>query len=150
MKFEERATGFLIGYLARKNHAYFEHEFSKMGLTPGAPFILKQLYHNDGIRQQDISDNQHINKAHITRILPRLIEQGLIRREAHPTDKRAYRIFLTQKAKDMREDFFRTFHVWEALLNTNFTVEETAALRNALLKMVDNIETYGAQKEHEQ
>lgn len=148
MKIEDRATGFLIAYLARKNHAYFEHEFSKMGLTPGAPFILKQLYHNDGIRQQDISDDQHINKAHITRILPRLIETGLVRREPHPTDKRAYCIFLTEKAKEMREDFFRTFHVWEELLSKGFSPEETTALRTSLLKMVDNIEKHGAKKEH--
>lgn len=108
MKEEKRKSiGFYIAYLGRKNHAYFDVEFKKMGLTPGAPFILKQLYNKDGIRQQDICDNQHINKAGVTRILSKLIQAGLIRREPHPTDKRAYTIHLTPKAREMREDFSR-------------------------------------------
>ncbi|MCD6181747.1 MAG: MarR family transcriptional regulator [Candidatus Cloacimonetes bacterium] len=144
MKEEKRKSiGFYIAYLGRKNHAYFDVEFKKMGLTPGAPFILKQLYNKDGIRQQDICDNQHINKAGVTRILSKLIQAGLIRREPHPTDKRAYTIHLTPKAREMREDFFKIFTNWSAILTSDFTDAERADIQIVLERMVENVRHYG-------
>ncbi len=143
---KDKSIGFLIGYLTRQAHRYFELEFASHGLNRGSIFILKRLYKSDGIRQQELSKNLHFDKANITRLVRKLQEQGFVQKLPDKKDKRAYRIFLSEKAREFQPVFEDIFNGWGRIIATDFTSKEEQNLWQYLKKMSCNTEQYF--KEH--
>lgn len=51
------------------------------------------------VTQQDISAKRRLDKAMVSNVVKTLVKKGLMERCAHPVDKRAYRLSLTQAGK---------------------------------------------------
>ncbi|SHF44945.1 MarR family winged helix-turn-helix transcriptional regulator [Dysgonomonas macrotermitis] len=49
------------------------------------------------VTQQMISDERRLDKAMVSNVVKSLVEKGLMVRDIHPTDKRAYILSLTEK-----------------------------------------------------
>jgi DNA-binding MarR family transcriptional regulator len=137
-----KSVGFLISYLTRQAHRYFESEFVKHNLNRGSIFILKRLYESDGIRQQDLSSSLHFDKANITRIIRKLQELGFVQKLPDKEDKRASRIFLTDKAREFQSTFADIFHGWSRVILSGFTPKEEQNIWLYLHKMSTNTEQY--------
>jgi MarR family transcriptional regulator, transcriptional regulator for hemolysin len=138
----KKSIGFYIGYLARSAHKYFDHEFFKHGLNRGTIYILKQLYIKEGIKQNELCGNLHLDKAAVTRTLEKLESIGFVTRRAHPKDKRAKAIFLTPKARDFEKTFSEIFKNWTKILTLGFSETEYENLTQFMNRMSDNIEDY--------
>ena len=136
---QQKSLGRLISYLYRQAQRYFEREFSEYGLGQGTFAYLHLLLHRDGINQQELSERLRVDKATTTRALKKLVELGFVRRERDSHDHRAYRIFLTQKARDLEPEFMRARRVWTDLLADGFTQEERDSALKLLERMVDNV-----------
>ena len=59
---------------------------------------------NDGITQEQLSNNIEIDKATTARAVAKLIEAGYFTKVNNAEDRRAYNIYATDKARDMRKD----------------------------------------------
>ena len=65
--------------------------------------VLQALWDKDGLNISDLGDRAHLEKSTMTSLIDRMEGAGLLRREDHPTDRRAYRICLTARGKELEE-----------------------------------------------
>jgi DNA-binding MarR family transcriptional regulator len=66
--------------------------------------LLTNLLENEGIYQSALAEKTLKDRHNITRILNLLEKARLVRREAHPTDKRCQRVFLTDEGKEVQAE----------------------------------------------
>ena len=65
--------------------------------------VLQALWENDGLSISDLGERAQLEKSTMTSLIDRMEGAGLVRREDHPTDRRAYRICLTARGKELEE-----------------------------------------------
>jgi DNA-binding MarR family transcriptional regulator len=63
--------------------------------------VLQALWDEDGLNISDLGDRAHLEKSTMTSLIDRMEGAGLLRREDHPTDRRAYKICLTAHGKEL-------------------------------------------------
>lgn len=65
--------------------------------------VLSRLWEEDGLSQQEISERSGIAKPNISSYVDNLENAGYVVREDDPTDRRNYRIYMTPKARKLKE-----------------------------------------------
>jgi DNA-binding MarR family transcriptional regulator len=98
------SCGLLLGRTAKLMAEHLQRRFATtdLGITMGHWIILAQLWHEDGLSQQEISRRSGVAKPNVTTMVDALEEESYIVRIPDQIDRRINRIYLTQKAKDMR------------------------------------------------
>ena len=93
--------GFLINDVARLFGRRFDHngQQRRLGLTRAQCRILGYLARNEGINQAGLADLLEIRPMTLVRQIDRMEETGWIERRADPGDRRARRLFLTEKGR---------------------------------------------------
>jgi DNA-binding MarR family transcriptional regulator len=71
-------------------------------ITPGGMYVLGSLKRNGTQSMSDIGKCLSMPKPHVTVIVDRLIDEGLVERQSDPNDRRIVNILLTEKGL---EDF---------------------------------------------
>ena len=124
--------------LYRYTQSYTDEALAKFQLSSGTyPFLLK-LYHNEGISQNQISKELNVDKAMSARSIKRLIELGYISKEENEEDNRAYRLFLTDKAKNIVPDIINEINKWIDIITEDISDIEKEQVINFLEKILNN------------
>ncbi len=92
---------FWIGIISRKIAKYYNRRLAPYGLTAQHFFILVYLWEKDGVKSKDIQELLALESASLTGHIDRMEKAGLVKREHDPDDRRAIRIYLTEKGKEM-------------------------------------------------
>lgn len=140
------ALGKYISILYRQGNAFLTKKYSKYNIGSGQYMFLIQLYANDGLSQEELASRLNIDKGTTARAIKKLQNEGYIIRETDEDDKRAYKIFLTEKAKEIKEDFFQILGQWNDILTSGLTAEEVEIVLK-LMKKVSNNNFSGYYKE---
>lgn len=99
----EDSLGFIISRVSGKLKNELFHELKEYDITPEQWAVLNFLWEGDGITPKELSDITFKDKPNTNRILDNLLKKGLVIRRPHPTDGRAFLIFLTDEGKGLRE-----------------------------------------------
>lgn len=100
----EKSIGFLLAKAYQRACAIFKEEFEGYDLTTQQFGILAFLWQEDGISQAELSSRSQIDRATMGGLIDRLEKEGLVKRQPHPDDRRAYRIRLTSKGKGLEKE----------------------------------------------
>ena len=65
--------------------------------------VLQALWEKDGMSITDLGEKAQLEKSTMTSLIDRMEGVGLVRREDHPTDRRAYQICLTARGKELEQ-----------------------------------------------
>ena len=65
--------------------------------------VLQALWENDRMSITDLGEKAQLEKSTMTSLIDRMEGVGLVRREDHPTDRRAYQICLTARGKELEQ-----------------------------------------------
>jgi DNA-binding MarR family transcriptional regulator len=95
----DRSFGFLVHDVARLFGRRFDRNGRRLGLTRAQCRTLGYLARNEGINQAGLADLLEIRPMTLVRQIDRMQEAGWIERRPDPTDRRARRLFLTEKAR---------------------------------------------------
>jgi MarR family transcriptional regulator, transcriptional regulator for hemolysin len=95
----DRSFGFLVHDVARLFGRRFDRNGRRLGLTRAQCRTLGYLARNEGINQAGLADLLEIRPMTLVRQIDRMQEAGWIERRPDPTDRRARRLFLTDKAR---------------------------------------------------
>jgi MarR family transcriptional regulator, transcriptional regulator for hemolysin len=95
----DRSFGFLVHDVARLYGRRFDRNGRRLGLTRAQCRTLGYLARNEGINQAGLADLLEIRPMTLVRQIDRMQEAGWIERRPDPTDRRARRLFLTDKAR---------------------------------------------------
>lgn len=80
-------------------HADQERELDRRGLTTPRTHLLWLLFHRGPATQAQLSNDLGVTPRYVTTLVDALETTGLARREAHPTDRRAVLVHLTDRGR---------------------------------------------------
>ncbi len=126
---------FLIGRVSRKLNRITKESISRYGLTTAQFFLLIALYEEDGILISKLAEKVALDKATLTGIIDRLERDGLVERRDDPSDRRAIRIYLTDKAKRMKDELLDIYHRNNSRFLSVLTDEERKVFERIVQKL---------------
>ncbi len=130
--------GKYLSIINRKGNVFITKEISKFGIGSGQVMFLMELYKKDGISQEELSEGLNIDKATTCRAIKKLEEAEFLTRVKDKNDKRAYKLYLTQKSKDMEESIRDVLRICEDHISKNLSEEEVKTLAMILKKICIN------------
>lgn len=93
------SLGFLISDISRLMRKRFDERARRLGTTRAQWRTLKMLERNQGSNQGALADMLEIEPITMGRMIDRLEEAKLVERRRDPTDRRVWRIHLTDEAQ---------------------------------------------------
>ena len=93
---------FLLAKAYQKAHGDFKKRLLPYSLTPIQYLILEALWHQEGVSAGDIGKKLVLDGATLSGVLDRMAEREWIHKETDHDDKRALRVYLSEKAKELR------------------------------------------------
>lgn len=129
------SLGFLIRLAQLRIYAQFFAAFDSAGVRPGEFTALWVIALNPGVPQGTLARVLRIKPAHMTKLVQRLVTDGLVRRRVPPQDRRSVHLTLTDAGQahlDRHRDTFLTVHAAERL---GLTPAEVAQLRALLTRI---------------
>lgn len=130
--------GKYISQLYRKGGTQISKEISTFGIGQGQLMFLTQLYRQDGISQEELTEILRIDKGTTARAIKKLEEENLVTRIKDEQDRRAYKVYLTDKAKSIESNIFEILREWDEKIVTNLTEEEKETFTRILKKICIN------------
>jgi DNA-binding MarR family transcriptional regulator len=94
-----RNFGFILNDVARLLRTSFDRRVKQFGLTRSQWWVLTFLFRNDGVTQSELADTLEIEKPTLGRLIDRLEAKGWVRREPDASDRRAWRVRLTDETE---------------------------------------------------
>ena len=98
------SAGYLANHMARLFAQGLQARIKPLGLTTGTFPALLELWEEDGLTQKELVERLDIEQATMANTLRRMERDGLVRRRPHPVDRRAQQVWLTLRARSLRDD----------------------------------------------
>jgi len=136
---EEYRLGGLISYLGRAQSAFYTKRVEPYHISYGQFPFLMALYRENGLTQETIAKRLLFNKATITRAIDKLEREGYVQRVPDKSDRRANRIFLTPKGRQIEPVIVELAREWNSILVAEFSEVELMALKEFMKKIVSNV-----------
>ncbi|APH20631.1 MarR family winged helix-turn-helix transcriptional regulator [Clostridium botulinum] len=128
-----------IAMIDRASQSYLDEALKKYELSSGTyPFILA-LYDNEGINQNALSEYVKVDKALSARAIKKLIELEYVEKIINSKDARAYKLYLTEKAKAVVPEVRKALDGWLHIITNGLTEEEKETAECLLQNMYMNI-----------
>src|SRR5438067_1348391 len=105
MRANRENLGFLLAKASQRWNELLYERFVASGfpeVRPAYGSILLPLFEEDGLRMGELAARARLSKQTMTTMVRLLERDGLVRRTQDPTDRRAYRVQLTSRAKRFR------------------------------------------------
>ncbi len=104
--------------------------------------ILYVLFQEDGVPIKTVSEKCGLAITSLTTMLERMEKGGLILRKQDSADKRKTLLFLTDKAKDLENDYVAVSEEMGDIYYQGFTEEEVRAAEDYLDRIRQNLERW--------
>ncbi len=83
---------------------FIDHRAKTRGTTRAQWIVLFRLREQEGLSQVDLADVLELQPISLVRLLDRLVEHGLLERRHDPKDRRANRLFLTTRGRELVDE----------------------------------------------
>ena len=128
-------TGYLIMNISKKLKYDLNHTLLEKGVTVQQWAVIQQLSQTSSLTAVDLVQILDMDKPTISGIVQRLEKKGLLTKNKHPSDKRAYLLSLTESGKESLEECKKiSEEVVEEYLAV-LTVQEKKQLNQLLTKI---------------
>lgn len=141
--------GKYISIIHRQSNSFFSKEFNKFGFGSGQYMFLIYLYKHNGISQEELSELINIDKGTTAKSIKKLESLGFITRSKDSIDRRINRIYLTDKALNIKDDFFEVLLKWESILTNELSIEEVSKSLKLLNRVTKNVTNKQGDIKHE-
>ncbi len=138
MNVTESTIGRWISIIHRNRQNYLTKRLEAYRIGSGQHIFLMVLSCHDGISQEQLSEHIRLDKATTAKAIKRLENEGYVRREVDPRDKRAYKVFLTDKGVEVIPVIQEAIRDWEQMVTHNISADEVEILMDILAKMARN------------
>src|ERR1700681_2089375 len=131
------------GYLVRDAHRAFqrllERRIAAYGVSRGQWYFLRVLWNADGLSQRELSARVGMMEPTTVIALRSMDRSGLIRRVRDDDDRRKVRVFLTAKAKRLRNELLTVARSITEGAEQGVGLRELAAFRRVITRMTANL-----------
>jgi len=135
----DKNVSFVLSDVSRLLRKRFDQRAAKLGLTRAQWRVLAHIGLREGINQSALADILEVENITLGRHIDRLQQSGWVERRSDPDDRRAWRLFIKDKALPImrRMQVISVDTRAEAL--DGFSTEEEDALLRALLRVKSNL-----------
>lgn len=122
--------------MSRSNKVLAEY-----GITLRQVLVLAylELHPQETVTQKTLEDRMHLSNPTVTSLIQTMMNRGWVYRKQEASDNRKYRLFMTQKAKDMLPRCHASSIEMDRSFYQGFTPEELETLKNMLQRIKKNI-----------
>ena len=93
-----RELGFALHDVARLLRTYSDQRARELGTTRAQWAVLSRLQRCEGVKQSELAEALDLAPITLGRLIDKLTAAGLVERRDDATDRRANRLYLTEKA----------------------------------------------------
>ena len=146
---DTKIIGLLLIDVARILRKRFDQNCRGTGLTRAQWQVLSSLYHSEGMTQGALAERLEVEPITIGRIIDRLEAAGMLERRPHPTDRRAWQLYLLPAAHPVLETLKGIAAETRAELLAGLSEDDVQTVITLLNRMKDNLQTVMAEEESE-
>jgi len=144
-KFE--SLGKIFSAIHWQSRIYMERKLKPYNLGWGEFHVLRKLYDNKEMRQNEITDCLKVTKSTTSKVMKKLEGEGYIVRRKDRMDNRTYVIRVTRKAMKLKTSLEKISREWNNILLEGFGDDDIPVIINALEKMAENAEKANSRKD---
>ena len=105
--------------------------------------VLAVLSNNGGLRQTDLAEMTSIDASTLSRLITRLVRDGLVKRTRSKSDSREVAVALTRKAKTLMAKLVPIAMGLQNSATQKLAKQDLATLKRVLRKMHENLTRRG-------
>lgn len=129
---------YLLADSARLLRRAFDARVRVLGMTSPQARLLLILHVTEGENQGFYADRLEVEPISLTRMIDRMEESGLIERHRDPSDRRAWRLHLTDKSRKVIDQVRAGLAGLEDEMLVGLSTNQREALSDALETIRDN------------
>jgi DNA-binding MarR family transcriptional regulator len=132
--------GFLLAKASQHWNELLYERFSQAGFAdvrPAYGSLLVPLFEHDGLHMGELARRAYLSKQTLTTLVRAMEASALVRREQDPLDRRAYRIYLTERSHSFRPVAEQVLQELDAIVAVSLNPEQIAILTNALKALMN-------------
>jgi DNA-binding MarR family transcriptional regulator len=103
-KKHEHGVGYKVRLLSQLLGRRLQNELIPYGLTPFHFFVLRCLWEEDGLPVSSIGARLQELGGTMTGVIDRMEERGVLTRRRDRTDRRIWRVYLTDKGRELEDE----------------------------------------------
>jgi DNA-binding MarR family transcriptional regulator len=125
--------------IVRRRKLGFRALVAPHGITTRQYTVLARLWEEDGLSLTEIAHRLYIDPTALSRTVHRMEQAGLVSRVKDDADRRSYRLFLTDRASELREIVQPPIQEAEARSLRGLSDAEVRELKRLLGRVLDNL-----------
>jgi DNA-binding MarR family transcriptional regulator len=134
-----RSFGFVLHETARLLSKRYDQRSKSLGLTRAQCQVLAYLVYHEGINQAGLAELLELEPISLGRLVDRMAQAGWVERRPDPQDRRAWQLFMTEKAKPLFAEMVAIGREVRAEALAGFTPEEGDRIMELLLRARHNL-----------
>ncbi|MBB6461487.1 MarR family winged helix-turn-helix transcriptional regulator [Flammeovirga kamogawensis] len=141
---ERRHLTKIIAQVSRIGNYMLGRQFEREGLPISREQwdVLVMLWEKDGRAQQEFATFLLKNRASITSLIDNMEKNNLVTRVPNPNDKRSKLIYLTRKARDLKDKVIGIAEESILVITNDIPLDDVKAGVELLRKCLSNITEY--------
>lgn len=132
----------LMHGIARSMRAWDEH-MRQVALEVGIPDsyrpILMFLRRNPGASQRSIAAFLNVTTSAVNQVVKSMVEEGYVKKEPDPADKRSYKLYLTKKSEEISQRLRQRLQESDDAITAFIGAEKEEELMSLLHELTDFI-----------
>lgn len=129
---EQKDLARFVGVLNRQSQAYISNAFKNMDISYSECIFLVNLYDNEGINQEELSTLLLTDKTITAKAIKSLEKKGFLTRKVCEKDKRAKKLYLTDRGRECKGQIFSLLGNWVNFLTDGMNRETKDIVFNGL------------------
>jgi len=143
---KKRAVALKLTVIARRLRVTFDQSAERSGLTRAQWTLIAAVARNPGATQRLIAEALEVREITAGRLIDRLCDDGYLKREENPSDRRAYCVHLTPTAQPLLDKLDELAKIHEAAIFAGFDAEDVEKLDALLDTIAGNLADFRSQR----
>ncbi len=135
---------YLAYLLARSSKLVSEQFHAKVkaaGVSVNYWRILASLSDADGLTLKQLNQRVLFNQPTLSKLITRMVAEGLLERHQDKQDKRAILIFISALGRDLVNDLLREAKWHESEVLADYSSEQQALMKGMLRQLINTLES---------
>lgn len=135
----QEATSFLLSRTYSRLKNLFAKRLKAYGITPEQWVLLVQIEEQEGVSPSELAAHSLRDKPYTTRLLDKMVEQGLLHKVENREDRRSALVFLTAEGRRVKAALLPVADAVNDCLQQGMNPDEVVLLKRLLQQMHQNL-----------
>ncbi|AFS78290.1 HTH-transcriptional regulator, MarR family [Gottschalkia acidurici 9a] len=123
----------------RNAQSVINHKLKDLKISSGQQDFFYAISKNEGISQKELSEYLYVDKSTTAKAVKNLVENKYVKRKHDENDRRIYRLYLTEKGKEVIPKIEATFLEILDVFTKDLTEKEKEQTLENLKKILNSI-----------